>query len=249
MTTKQDAIKLALEAFRDTVLNQRGALAENGMTNDQVNDVLSEFDAALSAISEAPVQPDDALLNEVAELRSQLMQAQSIIGSVDFLRLKAIIDSLSQSAQPSDDGLIQKLTDLRDAGYSPDWFFVIATVSNHFKQPSEQAVAPAQAMPEPQEIWIICDSEDNEVMVCTEKPSDTMLKRGWSVKEYLLYPRNAAPQPNHEQSGTDTQARDEIIEQCAKACEKAHRGGMEIQGTQIYFDRCAEAIRQLKGSK
>jgi len=36
-----------LAEFRDTVLNQRGALAENGMTNDQVNDVLDEFDAAL----------------------------------------------------------------------------------------------------------------------------------------------------------------------------------------------------------
>jgi hypothetical protein len=37
-------LKTAITDFRDVVLNQRGALAENGMTNDQVNDVLSEFD-------------------------------------------------------------------------------------------------------------------------------------------------------------------------------------------------------------
>jgi hypothetical protein len=35
--------------FRDAVLHQRGALAENGMTSEQVNDVLAEFDAALDA--------------------------------------------------------------------------------------------------------------------------------------------------------------------------------------------------------
>jgi len=38
----------ALSEFRDTVLHQRGALAENGMTNDQVNDVLAELDAAFA---------------------------------------------------------------------------------------------------------------------------------------------------------------------------------------------------------
>mgnify|MGYP001600112901 CR=1 FL=1 len=35
---------LDMEEFRDTVLNQRGLLAENGMTSEQVNDVLGEFD-------------------------------------------------------------------------------------------------------------------------------------------------------------------------------------------------------------
>ncbi len=35
--------------FRDTVLHQRGLLAENGMTSEQVNDVLNELDAAISA--------------------------------------------------------------------------------------------------------------------------------------------------------------------------------------------------------
>ena len=34
----------AAEGFRDTLLNQRGALAGNGMTNDQINDCLHEFD-------------------------------------------------------------------------------------------------------------------------------------------------------------------------------------------------------------
>ena len=37
-------VKVAIDEFRDLVLNQRGLLAENGMTNDMVNDVLSEFD-------------------------------------------------------------------------------------------------------------------------------------------------------------------------------------------------------------
>ena len=43
------AARNAMVEFRDCILNQRGALAENGMDNDQVNDVLSEFDAALKA--------------------------------------------------------------------------------------------------------------------------------------------------------------------------------------------------------
>jgi hypothetical protein len=37
-------LKQAIVDFRDVVLNQRGAIAENGMTNDQINDVLNEFD-------------------------------------------------------------------------------------------------------------------------------------------------------------------------------------------------------------
>lgn len=38
--------------FRDSVLNQRGALAENGMTNDQINDVLSEFDSTIGVLTD-----------------------------------------------------------------------------------------------------------------------------------------------------------------------------------------------------
>ncbi len=30
--------------FRDCLLNQRGLIAENGMSNEQINDVLNEFD-------------------------------------------------------------------------------------------------------------------------------------------------------------------------------------------------------------
>lgn len=41
-----ESMCLVSTGFRDTVLNQRGMLAENGMTGDQINDVLHEFDAA-----------------------------------------------------------------------------------------------------------------------------------------------------------------------------------------------------------
>lgn len=43
-----DAFMRSIEFIRDAVLHQRDAMAENGMTNDQVNDVLSiidEYDA------------------------------------------------------------------------------------------------------------------------------------------------------------------------------------------------------------
>jgi len=47
-------LKQNAEDLRDSVLNQRGSLAENGMTNDQVNDVLAEIDDAFFAQSAAP---------------------------------------------------------------------------------------------------------------------------------------------------------------------------------------------------
>lgn len=43
-----EAFVRSIEFIRDAVLHQRDAMAENGMTNDQVNDVLSiidEYDA------------------------------------------------------------------------------------------------------------------------------------------------------------------------------------------------------------
>ena len=40
-----------LENLRDVVLNQRGALAENGMTSEQVNDVLAEIDSTEDSIA------------------------------------------------------------------------------------------------------------------------------------------------------------------------------------------------------
>lgn len=44
-----EALLNAYTEFRDTVLHERGALAENGMSSDQINDVLSELDAAIDA--------------------------------------------------------------------------------------------------------------------------------------------------------------------------------------------------------
>ena len=49
---EREALRMRMLGFRDIVLNERGALAENGMTNDQINDVLSEFDAAIDAAAE-----------------------------------------------------------------------------------------------------------------------------------------------------------------------------------------------------
>ena len=62
-----------LEEFRDTVLNQRGAMAENGMTGDQINSVLTEFDSlfdimALRAL-QAPAIPA-VVLRALAELEA-----------------------------------------------------------------------------------------------------------------------------------------------------------------------------------
>jgi len=49
----------AMEAFRDAVLEQRGALSESGMTGDQINAVLAEFDPCFnpSALRLAAQQP------------------------------------------------------------------------------------------------------------------------------------------------------------------------------------------------
>lgn len=54
LTEQVRVLKQNAEDLRDSVLNQRGALAENGMTNDQVNDVLAEIDDAFAARSAAP---------------------------------------------------------------------------------------------------------------------------------------------------------------------------------------------------
>jgi hypothetical protein len=44
--SRNEVLISALNDFRNKVLHQRGLLAENGMTSEQVNDVLNEFDAA-----------------------------------------------------------------------------------------------------------------------------------------------------------------------------------------------------------
>jgi hypothetical protein len=62
------AVAEKLVEFRDVVLNQRGALAENGMNGDQVNDVLGEFDAMLGdAMPEAPLPPNERELSAAVE--------------------------------------------------------------------------------------------------------------------------------------------------------------------------------------
>ena len=58
MTTSAREVAMKLEEFRDTILNERGALAENGMTNDQINDVLHEFDTLLGDFLPGATLPD-----------------------------------------------------------------------------------------------------------------------------------------------------------------------------------------------
>jgi hypothetical protein len=49
LAASHEKLVQAHETLRDAVLNQRGALAENGMDSDQINDVLGEIDDAFSA--------------------------------------------------------------------------------------------------------------------------------------------------------------------------------------------------------
>lgn len=65
LKARAESLQSQLADFRDAVLNNRGALAENGMTNDQVNDVLAEFDGRF---------PDCPEQN-IASLQSQLATA------------------------------------------------------------------------------------------------------------------------------------------------------------------------------
>ena len=48
VTADRKAMAAEVAQFRDGVLNQRGPLAENGMTSDQINDVLGLFDDCFS---------------------------------------------------------------------------------------------------------------------------------------------------------------------------------------------------------
>lgn len=57
MEQQRDELLAAAEIFRDSVLHQRHSMADNGMTNDQVNDVLGLFDDTLGeAIAKAGVK-------------------------------------------------------------------------------------------------------------------------------------------------------------------------------------------------
>jgi hypothetical protein len=49
-----DALREAAKIFRDVILNERGLISENGMTSDQINDVLNEFDKAFGAALAQP---------------------------------------------------------------------------------------------------------------------------------------------------------------------------------------------------
>lgn len=55
-TREVETLRVACEEFRESVLHQRGPMAENGMVGDQVNDVLGLYDdtvgAALAALEE-----------------------------------------------------------------------------------------------------------------------------------------------------------------------------------------------------
>jgi hypothetical protein len=49
-----DILREAAKIFRDVILNERGLISENGMTSDQINDVLNEFDKAFGAALAQP---------------------------------------------------------------------------------------------------------------------------------------------------------------------------------------------------
>ena len=56
MTERERVLRDAADEFRDSVLNQRHGLAENGMTSDQINDVLGLFDDTIgTALASLPI--------------------------------------------------------------------------------------------------------------------------------------------------------------------------------------------------
>jgi hypothetical protein len=55
-----DTLREAAEIFRDVILNERGLISENGMTSDQINDVLNEFDKAFGAALAQPKAQEPA---------------------------------------------------------------------------------------------------------------------------------------------------------------------------------------------
>ena len=69
LTAKLEAAERAWQEMRDSILNERDAIAENGMTNDQINDVLSNIDYhdpfAPGAIAARAADPKEAKRYEV----------------------------------------------------------------------------------------------------------------------------------------------------------------------------------------
>jgi hypothetical protein len=55
--------------FRDIVLHERGALAESGITNDQINAVLSEFDDRFIPDNQWRAELESALAAALADAR------------------------------------------------------------------------------------------------------------------------------------------------------------------------------------
>ena len=98
----------ALDEFRDVVLNQRFGLAENGMTNDQVNDVLGEFDCIvgphIEAIRAEAIQPDsqpEGVVVPVADLEilAACARAGEVNAKVNYPNLEGDFSSINAQIQ------------------------------------------------------------------------------------------------------------------------------------------------------
>ena len=80
-----------LEQFRDSVLNQRGPLAENGMNGGQINDVLGLFDDTLgAALAAQPAEPNmrhpkiQALIGGKARAEIELGLVEQLLEDPNF---------------------------------------------------------------------------------------------------------------------------------------------------------------------
>ena len=85
--------------FRDSILNQRGALAENGMTNDQVNDVLSEFDTIIRALTDEPRWTQD-MLDQVDKDAAMIASKMKVPKMADEQNAAGRVDSRDDVSGP-----------------------------------------------------------------------------------------------------------------------------------------------------
>jgi chromosome segregation ATPase len=69
LESELDSLRDQLADFRDTVLTERGALAESGMTCDQINAVLSEFDDLFIPDNQGRAELESALAAAQADAR------------------------------------------------------------------------------------------------------------------------------------------------------------------------------------
>lgn len=93
---------------RDIVLNERGPLAENGMTNDQVNAVLSVLDDSFVPILKRPAQSHVA--PEIESLRAELARERDANA-----RLQELHTGLMKNADNMNDELRAANAKLQDA--------------------------------------------------------------------------------------------------------------------------------------